>query len=72
MDVRTLDRLVSKTELNPTSKMLLKVVRKSVMKGKVKGPLMSDYHWTVLVQDFGGQSAKMTFKLKQEPHDPSQ
>jgi len=71
MDVRTLDRLVSKTELTPASKMMLKVVRKSIMKGRVKGPLMTDYSWTVMVQEFAGQSAKLTFKLKKEPHESS-
>lgn len=71
MDTRTLDRLVTRTELTPASKKMLRVVRQSIMKGRVKGPMMSDYTWTVLVQGFAGQGAKFTFKLKREPHEPS-
>ena len=71
MDVRDLDRLISKTELTPTSKMMLKAVRKSVMRGRVAGPFMSDYKWSIISQDFG-QGAKITFSLKREQHGDDQ
>lgn len=65
MDVRELDRLVSKTDLTPASKLMLRTVRKSVMRGKVRAPAqIGRYNWTIVVEGFGGQGAKFTFSLK--------
>lgn len=65
MNVRELDRLVSKTDLTPTSKLMLRTVRRSVMRGKVRAPArIGRYNWTVIVEGFGGQGAKFTFSLK--------
>jgi len=65
MDTRELDRLVSKTELNPVSKALLRKVRKASLKGQVLGPFMSKYEWSVVVDGVAGNSgAKLTFKMK--------
>lgn len=62
--IRELDRLVSKTEITPASKLLLRAVRKSTMRGRVRGPLLSRYTWTVIVEDFGSSGAKFRFNLK--------
>lgn len=64
--IRELDRLVSKTEITPASKMLLRAVRKSTMRGRVRGPHMSRYTWSVIVEDFGTSGAKFRFNLKRE------
>jgi hypothetical protein len=64
--ISELDRLVSKTELTPAAKLLLRAVRKSVMKGRVRGPELSRYSWTVVVEDFGGRGAKFRFNLRRE------
>lgn len=70
MNVRELDRLVSKTELNPASKLMLRTVRQSVMRGKVRAPAqVGRYNWTVVVEGFGGQGAKFTFSLKRTDDD---
>lgn len=64
MDIRELDRLVSRTELTPASKLMLRKVRRSVMRGKVRGPEVSRYAWSVIVDDFGDGGAKVTFSLR--------
>lgn len=69
MDIRELDRLVSKTELTPASKLMLRTVRKSAMSGRVRGPEMDDYKWSVYVEDFGSSGAKFTFALRRSPND---
>lgn len=69
MTIRELDRLVSKTELTPASKLMLRQVRKAVMRGKVDGPHMTRYTWTVGVNDFGGPGARFVFKLKRDDDD---
>lgn len=71
MDIRELDRLVSKTELTPTSKLMLRKVRRSVMNGRVQGPpTVGKYAWSVVVDDFGG-GAKVTFTLRRATDEPS-
>lgn len=71
MDIRELDRLVSKTELTPTSKLMLRKVRRSVMRGKVQGPAqVGRYNWSVVVEDFG-PGAKVTFTLRRANDEPS-
>lgn len=71
MDIRELDRLVSKTELTPTSKLMLRKVRRSVMAGKVRGkPEVGQYKWSIVVDDIGG-GAKVTFTLRRANNDES-
>ena len=71
MDIRELDRLVSKTELTPTSKLMLRRVRRSVMRGKVAGPpQVGRYTWSVMVEDLGG-GAKVTFQLRRANDESS-
>ncbi|HSE45298.1 MAG TPA: hypothetical protein VLA89_08200 [Gemmatimonadales bacterium] len=63
--------MVSKTELTPASKLMLRKVRRSVMRGKVSGPpQVGAYTWSVMVEDFG-PGAKVTFKLRRATNDES-
>lgn len=64
VNIRDLDRLVSRTEITPASKLLLRAVRKSAMRGKVRGPQMSRYTWAVIVEDFGSSGATFRFNIK--------
>lgn len=64
VNIRELDRLVSKTEITPASKLLLRAVRKSTMRGRVRGPEMSRHTWAVIVEDFGNSGATFRFNLK--------
>lgn len=62
--IQTLDRLVSKTELTPTSKQLLRKVRKAVMAGNASDPVIGNYQWTIEVDTFEGQTVRMSFKMR--------
>lgn len=64
MDVRELDRMVSKTELNPFVKMALRRVRKVIETGQVTGLTISKNSWSVRVADPRGLSCTWTFTLK--------
>lgn len=61
MNTRDLDRLVSKTMLTPVSKVALRRVRKAAMSGRVEGPFLSNYAWSVNVDD-----KRFTFSLRRE------
>jgi len=65
MDVRELDRLVSKTELTPVSKRALRHVRQAVMSGRCEGPHKTAGTWTVLVED-GERGRRMTFSFRRD------
>lgn len=64
MDTRDLDRLVTKTELNPFVKIALRRVRKAVESGDVTGFTLSKHSWSVKVADPRGLSCTWTFTLK--------
>ncbi len=59
-----LDRLVTKTELNPLVKMALRHVRKAIAKGEVTGFTLTSKSWSVRVADQNGLSCTWTFTLK--------
>lgn len=61
METRDLDRLVSKTMLTPVSKRALRRVRKAALSGRVEGPFMTNYAWSVLVND-----KRLTFSLRKD------
>lgn len=65
MNERELDRLVSFTELSPAAKRALRVVRHGVMSGKVDGPSMSRYSWSVCVED-SGVGKRFRFSMKKD------
>ena len=64
MDTRDLDRMVTKTELNPFVKMALRRVRKAIEEGNVTGFTTSNRSWSVRVADSAGLSCTWTFTLK--------
>lgn len=64
MDTRDLDRLVTKTELNPLAKMALRRVRKAIEQGDVTGFSISKKSWSVRVADPKGLSCTWVFTLK--------
>lgn len=66
MDTRELDRLVSKTELNPLVKMALRRVRRAVERGDVSGFQVNRNQWSVRVDDPNGLSCTWTFYLRKE------
>lgn len=49
MTVAELDRLVSKTDLDPNVKKVLRVVRQAVMTGQATDPVIGQYTWSVSV-----------------------
>lgn len=66
MDTRDLDRLVTKTELNPFVKMALRRVRKAIETGNVTGFRINKNSWSVKVADPKGLSCTWTFTLKDD------
>lgn len=71
MDTRDLDRLVTKTELNPFVKMALRKVRKAIAEGDVESFSISKYSWSVRVANPKGLSCTWTFTLKGKPNGDS-
>ena len=66
MDIRDLDRLVSKTELNPFVKLALRRVRKNIEQGNVTGFTISKHKWSVRVADPKGLECTWTFTMKDD------
>ena len=63
MNVRELDRLVQQTEMTPTSKLLLRHVRRAVYNGKTGEAVVSEYSWTVPVEG-DGTPFRFRFQMK--------
>jgi hypothetical protein len=66
MDTRDLDRLVTKTELNPFVKIALRRLRKNIEAGHVTGYTITKHSWSVRVADPKGLSCTWTFTMKDE------
>lgn len=66
MTVRDLDRLVSKTELNPTSKKVLRSVRKAISAGRVGNTTVGTASWSIEVQSLAGASFRLRFSFKRD------
>lgn len=66
MTERDLDRLVSKTEMNPLSKKALRQVRKAVVSGRVGDPNVGSAHWSVSFDNTVGSQVKMSFSFKRD------
>lgn len=66
MTIRDLDRLVSKTEMTPLSKTMLKRVRKAVMSGQSVDAQKRKGTWTVAMDSDGGSQVTMSFSFKRE------
>ena len=63
MDIRDLDRLVQRTELDATTKLVLRHVRKAVVRGRVGEVVVGEYSWTVPVEG-DGTPLRFSFRLK--------
>ena len=64
MTVSELDRLVSQTEMNPSSKNALKVVRSMVMKGMCGDAEVGRAGWSVAIDTLAGRPVRMSFSFK--------
>lgn len=62
--IAELDRLVSKTELDPLTKQALRVVRKAVMSGQATDPVLGQYTWSVEVDSPNGTARRFRFSMR--------
>lgn len=66
MNTRDLDRLVSRTDINPFAKMALRRVRRAISEGNVTSYSISKHSWSVRVANPKGLSCTWTFTLKDD------
>ena len=66
MNIRELDRLVSKTEMDSTTKLLLRHVRKAIYNGRTGEAEVREYSWSVPV-DGDGTPMRFHFKMRRTP-----
>jgi hypothetical protein len=64
MTTRDLDRLVTRTELNPFVKLALRRVRRAIESGEVTEYKISKRKWSVRVANPNGLSCTWTFTMK--------
>lgn len=64
MTLRELDRLVSQTELTPTTKHALRIVRKAVLAGRATDPEVHRYDWKVGVAQGNNGGVRFSFSLR--------
>jgi len=64
MTIAQLDRLVSKTELTPASKQVLRLVRHAVVSGRASEAEIGSYDWQVGVDTYEGGALRFRFSLK--------
>lgn len=64
MTIQELDRLVSKTELNQTSKQVLRRVRKAILSGQEVHPEVGNYTWRIEVDNVEGQPTRFSFSMR--------
>lgn len=70
MTVAELDRLVTKTELAPRTKQVLRVVRKAVMTGQATDAVIGQYTWSVSVDVPNGTARRFRFSMRRnDPQD---
>lgn len=67
MTIAELDRLVGKTELTPTTKQCLRVVRKAVLSGRATDPVLGQYSWSVEV-DVANGTRRFRFSMRRDDH----
>ena len=70
MTIAELDRLVTKTELDTTTKQCLRVVRRAVMSGQAANPVMGQYTWSVEVDVPNGTARRFRFSMRR--NDPKE
>lgn len=62
--IRDLDRLVSKTEINPASKRALKEVRRAVIRGYATDADQHKAEWKIGISTASGQVVHFSFSFK--------
>ena len=71
MDQKALDRLVTRSTLNPTSKRLLRGVRKAVMSGRAGDARSGKVEWSVAFDNEKGTPIRLTLKFTERETDGS-
>lgn len=71
MDQKALDRLVTRTSLNPTSKRLLRGVRKAVMTGRAGDAKSGKVEWSVSFDNEKGTPIRLTIKFTEREKNGS-
>ena len=66
MTVQDLDRLVAKTDLNPTAKIALRSIRKAVMTGRCGDASVGEASWSISIDTEVGRSMRMNFSFKRD------
>lgn len=66
MTVRELDRLVTKTELNPVTKSALRTVRKAIQTGRCGDTEVGTATWKVEIDSANGVPMHMRFSFKRD------
>ena len=64
MTIRELDRLITKTDLDPLSKHALRTVRKAVVTGRSGNPAIGEKFWSVTVDSATGTPVRMSFRYR--------
>jgi hypothetical protein len=64
MTIRELDRLITKTDLDPVAKMALRTVRRAVVSGRSGDPSVGETTWSVSIDSMTGTPMRMSFKIK--------
>jgi hypothetical protein len=62
--VQELDRLVSKTVLDPVTKRGLRIVRRAIETGRAGEVVIADHQWTVPVDSPDGTPIRVSFRLR--------
>jgi hypothetical protein len=64
MTIQELDRLISKTDLTPMSKQVLRRVRKAILSGQEVHPVIGNYSWRVEVDTADGRPTRFSFSMR--------
>jgi hypothetical protein len=67
--VRELDRLITKTDLDPLSKHTLRAVRKAVISGRSGSPEVGENFWYVSIDSSGGAPMRMSFRIRKPTNE---
>lgn len=66
MTIKELDRLVSKTDITPETKQMLRVVRKAVMTGRCGDAQSGRGSWSIALDNPSGTAMRMSFSFKRD------
>lgn len=64
MKTSDLDRLVSKTQLTPVTKKVLREIRYGMLSGRVGDPVIGEADWSVGFVSRGGTDIRYRFSFK--------